>query len=216
MNGALIDRRRDWIAVHGLVYLALMGAATSIPVLCVWPLLWVVPLASYAVLVAVVAPLRVTFQPWRFGCVSVTTIAATMAISVGSCSVLVAFQWYASPDLQAYRGLISVSTPGGLLVAGILFSLFNAIFEEIVFRGILFDAVESQRGARVAVLTTAVLFGYCHLRGYPPGPPGVLLAGLYGLFLGGLRVLSGGIGLPVVAHIAADATIFTIVARTVG
>ncbi len=47
-----------------------------------------------------------------------------------------------------------------------------------------------------------------------PVPLGALLAGLYGLALGWLRVVTGGIGLPVIAHIAADATIFTIAARS--
>jgi hypothetical protein len=40
-----------------------------------------------------------------------------------------------------------------------------------------------------------------------------VLAGIYGLCLGWLRVFSGGLGLPVIAHIAADATIFTIIGR---
>jgi membrane protease YdiL (CAAX protease family) len=52
------------------------------------------------------------------------------------------------------------------------------------------------------------------MRGYPSGALGALLAGIYGVCLGWLRVFSGGLGLPVLAHIAADATIFTMVANS--
>jgi uncharacterized protein len=52
---------------------------------------------------------------------------------------------------------------------------------------------------------------------FPPNSPGLLgavLAGIYGISLGWLRAFSGGIGLPLLAHIAADATIFTIIASS--
>jgi membrane protease YdiL (CAAX protease family) len=59
---------------------------------------------------------------------------------------------------------------------------------------------------------STLLFGLGHLHGYPPGHVGALLAGIFGFCLGCLRVYTGGLGLPVIAHIAADATIFQIVA----
>ncbi|MDB6153237.1 MAG: family intrarane metalloprotease [Chthoniobacteraceae bacterium] len=116
--------------------------------------------------------------------------------------------------LGVYRSLFPVHALGGIIYTGIVFSLLNAIFEELVFRGVLYDALESQWGAWGAVVATAAMFGYGHLRGYPPGLPGVVLAGIYGLALGWLRVRTGGLGLPIAAHIAADATIFVIVAST--
>lgn len=61
-----------------------------------------------------------------------------------------------------------------------------------------------------------LVFGCGHLHGYPPGPLGAVLAGLYGLGLGWLRVFSGGLGWPVVARVVADATLFTLVARSAG
>ena len=128
--------------------------------------------------------------------------------------MLIAFHFLKHPDVGAYAGLLPVSALGGVLAAGVLFSIFNALFEEIVFRGVLFDAVESQWGAWVAVAATAFLFGFGHKHGYPSGQSGMVLAGIYGLGIGWLRVFTGGIGLPVIAHIAADATIFTLVARS--
>jgi len=200
--------------MHALLLVGFTAVATFIPAFRIWPLLWLVPLLAYTALVAIVPPLRATFRPWRFGRVSTSTVAATIIIAVGSCVVLVAFHFLTHPDVSAYRSFLPISALGGVLAVGVLFSVFNALFEELVFRGVLFDAVESQWGVWVAVVATAFLFGYGHMRGYPPGPLGAFLAGIYGLCLGWLRVFSGGIGLPVMAHIAADTTIFTIVARS--
>jgi membrane protease YdiL (CAAX protease family) len=41
-----------------------------------------------------------------------------------------------------------------------------------------------------------------------------VLAGIYGLCIGWLRLFTGGIGLCIAAHIAADATIYAIVVRS--
>lgn len=199
--------------MHAVLLIALTAAATVVPVFRLWPLLWLVPLAAYAALVAIVPPLRATFRPWRFGRVSTATVVATAIVALGSCAALAAFQSITQPDVSAFAGFLPIRTLGGVLAVGILFSIFNALFEEIIFRGVLFDAVESQWGIGVAVVATAFLFGYGHMHGYPPGILGAVLAGIYGICLGWLRTFSGGLGLPVIAHIAADATIFTIVAR---
>ena len=50
--------------------------------------------------------------------------------------------------------------------------------------------------------------------GHPPGAAGAILAGIYGFALGWLRVFTCGIGLPVAAHIVADATIYSILAQS--
>ncbi len=200
--------------MHGLVVIAFMAATTYVPDFRVWPWLWLVPIVGYGVLVAAVPPLRATFRPWCVGEVSTGSVIATLIIAVGSCCVLVAFHVLTQPDVGTLGRYFPVSALGSVIVAGVLFSVFNAIFEEIIFREIVFDAVESRWGVRVAVIATAVLFGYGHMQGYPPGILGAILAGTYGLCLGWLRAFTGGIGLPILAHIAADATIFVIVARS--
>jgi membrane protease YdiL (CAAX protease family) len=199
--------------MHGTAFVAIMAAAMCVPALRVWPLLWLVPVTVYGTVVAVVPPLRATFRPWLFGQVTAPSAIATSVIAAGACAVLTAFQVFMRPDVSAYAGFLPVSWLGGAVVAGVLFSVVNALLEEVIFRGILFDAVEAQWGIGVAVVATAGLFGFGHLHGYPPGPLGAVLAGLFGLCLGWLRAVTGGIGQPIVAHVAADATIVVLVAR---
>src|SRR4051794_36083088 len=92
MNGS------GWRAVHGLVFVALFAAATAVPVLRIWPFLWLAPLAAYAAFVAVVPPLRQTYRPLRFGRASKPAVLAALVIGVGSSAVLMGFHFLTHPD----------------------------------------------------------------------------------------------------------------------
>ncbi len=100
------------------------------------------------------------------------------------------------------------------MLAGCCFSIGNAVLEEVAFRGILFDALAGEWNAAVAVVVTALVFGFIHQAGYPPGSLGAVLAGLYGVALGVLRVWTGGLLVPMFCHVFADATIFGILVST--
>lgn len=66
--------------------------------------------------------------------------------------------------------------------------------EELVFRGWLQQALESLFGPRVALWTTATLFGLAHGIDY------ALPMGAFGLFLGWLRNRHRSLGAPMLAH----------------
>lgn len=55
--------------------------------------------------------------------------------------------------------------------------------------------------------------GIILLQGCPPGPAGAALATAFGIAMGILRFRSGGIALPIVAHIFADAAIYALLVR---
>lgn len=207
------SKAADWKALHGFLFFALLIAATFVPLLRTWPLIWIAPLAGYFALVVLVRPLRATFQGWSFGRVNSTALLATIGIAVLSSVTLLLFQRWSQPDLHAYATALPKLPGNEILVAGIVFATLNAFLEELIFRGILFTAIESQAGTLMTVTITAALFGYGHMHGYPPGPLGAVLAGIYGLLLGWLRAFTGGLGLLVLAHIVADATIFIIVLK---
>ncbi len=207
-------RNPDWRAAHGFLLVGLVAGTIYVPALRGWPQFWLAPLAAYLSLVRLVPPLWASFAGWRFGRVTGIALVAAVTIAAVSCGALLVFQAIAQPDLHAYAKLFPHDPWGGIWLWGVGFAVVNALIEEIVFRGILFDAVESQLGGWGAVLVTATLFGLGHLGGYPPGISGAILAGIYGLALGGLRLWTGGIGLTFAAHIVADATIFMIVVQS--
>ena len=201
----------DWKALHGLVLvvsflpLALLDAD-----LLVWPVPIAGPLVLYALIVAGVAPLRRTCSWLRPGRVSSGAALFTALLAVISSAVLIGYDVLFNPDLAHLDRYAPLDFAGDLLVSGIIFSIGNAFLEEAVFRGILFQAMEARMSWALAVLMTSILFGWGHAGGYPPGALGACLAGVYGLALGCLRHVSGGLLLPVAAHAVADATIFAL------
>jgi CAAX protease family protein len=144
------------------------------------------------------------------GRINLLNCALTAAIILLSSSVLLLCQFFMHPDVTALGAMMPVDALGGVVRTGVVFALVNAVCEEVIFRGILFDALEAERGWQGAVYATAVLFALGHWNGYPPGWGGAILAGSYGIILGLLRVHTGALFLPIVAHTAADATIYGI------
>jgi membrane protease YdiL (CAAX protease family) len=78
-----------------------------------------------------------------------------------------------------------------------------ATAEEVALRGALFDATERIGGPAAAILVTSVAFVIMHVPFY--GPHVLLLDLGVGLALGGLRLLTGGVRAPALAHFVADA-----------
>ncbi|MDG4787950.1 CPBP family intramembrane metalloprotease [Micromonospora sp. WMMD1102] len=101
--------------------------------------------------------------------------------------------------------------PLWLAILGIIgFALVNPVWEEMLFRGVLLTELASVWGARIAVVLQAVLFGAAHLAGFPSGAVGMVMAGTWGFALGILRLRTGGILLPYLVHVTANAVIGTL------
>jgi len=77
-----------------------------------------------------------------------------------------------------------------------------ASVEEVVLRGALFDALDRPFGVLVALLATSAVFALIHVPVYGFGAVPLDLG--VGLVLGGLRLVSGGVAAPAVAHVLAD------------
>jgi hypothetical protein len=196
---------------HAVVFLLLLVGCSLAPALRGWPWIWLAPFAAYFLLVAVVQRLRRSLDWLHFGSMSTASVAATVALMAVTIAVLIVFQTVVKPDLDSLRAALPLSPLGGPILTGAVFAAVNATLEELVFRGILFDAMQAKWNATVAAIATALLFGLAHLHGYPSGATGACLAALFGVAMGALRLRSGGLALPIAAHIAADAVIFAIV-----
>jgi membrane protease YdiL (CAAX protease family) len=108
------------------------------------------------------------------------------------------FAWLASRpgiaiDLAPLNSGIALWTP---IVAGV------AVAEEVALRGVLFNAIRSWGGDGWALAATTLLFGLIHVPLYGVGALPLDLA--VGLLLGGLRIVSGGVLAPAIAHVIAD------------
>jgi hypothetical protein len=120
-----------------------------------------------------------------------------VALGVGGGVALVAVSLVGLPALALGARAASAT----LLWWAPLVSLV-ALSEELVLRGALFSALRSEHGDIVAVAVTSALFAVIHLPLYGVGAMPIDLCA--GVFLGSLRLLSGGVTAPAVAHVIAD------------
>jgi membrane protease YdiL (CAAX protease family) len=195
-------------ALHGGILLAAWCAVVlALPTLS-WPWYLLLPLLAYAAVAWSVPTLRRTAPSIAAGRLGGPPLACAALLSLATTAVLLGFHVWVRPEVSELAAGLPVAAFGNVLVAGIFFSVVNAALEEIVFRGVLWGAVAEEWNSSVALAVTAVFFGLVHWHGYPPGPVGVVLAGVYGAALGALRWWAGGLGLAVACHMCADATIF--------
>jgi hypothetical protein len=201
---------RDLRALHGGILLVVFPLPWLVPSLLFWPLYLLIPLLLYFLIVLPIRPLRKSINWLQVGQIRSVEII-TLLFLVVSCIALVIYERWFQPDLKDLRGRM----PGWMLdnvwLGGIVFAGVNALLEEALFRGILLDALESQIGTSAAIGAQAFVFGMLHRQGYPPGFVGIIMATIFGLMLGWLRVRSKGLAAPLIVHVAADATIFAIV-----
>jgi membrane protease YdiL (CAAX protease family) len=205
------QRQTGWPAVHGGLFLALVLSVVAFCPALGWPWYLLLPVAGYVCVVLLVPPLRRTFPRLAAGRVDGPGLAGAITLIVLTSAALVAYQVLVHPDVTDLAAKLPAAF-GNLVLAGICFSVVNAVLEELIFRGVLYEAVVAEWGGAVAVAVTGALFGIGHVHGYPPGPLGAVLAGGYGVALGLLRWWSGGLGLSMACHVCADATIFGILA----
>lgn len=202
------------LAVHGGLFIAALALVFVVCPLLPWPWYLVLPLAVYSAIVAVCPPLRRTMPRIRVGRVGGAPLLAAIALAAVTALVLVTYDVLVRPDVAALAANLPAGAFGNIVLAGICFSIVNAVMEELIFRGVLYEALSAEWGVVMAITITTALFGLGHLGGYPPGPAGAVLAAGFGAAMGLLRWWTGGLGLAIACHIVADATIFLLLVST--
>lgn len=140
-------------------------------------------------------------------------IVAVVTVILSAASLMI-WEVTTKPDLSEKLRMVPDFSLLTLIFLGIGFSVVNAFVEEIIFRGIIWRLLLDQRFNVVSVwLQQTILFGLLHYTGFPGGLLGSILAGGYAALLGYLRILNNGILIPIITHIFADITIFTIVLK---
>jgi membrane protease YdiL (CAAX protease family) len=204
----------DGYAGHAVLLTALLlipGAL--IPMFRVWPLSFLGPLVLYGGAVWAIPPLRHSIGWVRRGTIDRNVTLLIMATVLVSSLSLVGWVLWIKPDINAYLAMVPVLPLWVYPFEGLGFALVNAAMEEIVFRGIFMEAVDSALGAGYGSLCIqAVPFAALHyLAGFPNGLSGLVMTFAYGVMLGAIRRMSRGMLAPLATHMAADMTIFSIV-----
>jgi uncharacterized protein len=203
--------RHDWNTVHLGILVCSLTLFSVIPGTRRWPWVFLVPVLFYWALVLSFRPLRLTVTWLRLGRPTLPIWIVAGAVTVGSAVSLLLWFKLARPDVSGKAGLIPQWSAARLLLLGLGFALFNAAVEEMIWRGIIFNALQ-RTGLRIApvILMQAASFGVIHLHGFPSGSLGILLASAYGVILGLLRAQTRGLLVPFVTHAVTDSSIFGI------
>jgi len=100
----------------------------------------------------------------------------------------------------------------------LLFAGVNALGEEVEFRMLQFGGLLAQPACQpllwlaLTVMLQAGLFAVLHVAaGFPSGASGGLLVFIWAVFLGILRLWTGGMALVLLLHVQADIVVFTLV-----
>ena len=100
------------------------------------------------------------------------------------------------------RPLPHLWLPAAPFAPWLAITVIVAVAEEGMLRGVLFTRIENRRGWPLALGITTILFAAMHVPLY--GWQVVPLDLGVGLWLGGLRLATGGAAAPAVAHVLAD------------
>lgn len=97
---------------------------------------------------------------------------------------------------------LALSHPASALPVWLIVVSAVAIAEEILLRGALFAAMQGPAGTFPAIAVSSIAFALLHVPLYGWGAVPLDLAA--GVWLGGLRVVSGSVAAPAAAHVLAD------------
>lgn len=177
-----------------------------------WPLNILTPLLSYAFIVRIIPGLR-NFDLWlQRGKADSKVIRLSLATTLLSVVALILWVQLTKPDLSHHIAGIPELPFWLYPFAAVGFAVSNAIMEEFAFRGIVMEALNRTLGpGYLSVLIQAIPFAALHyIAGFPNGLSGLLMLLIYGALLGAIKDYSKGLLAPVVVHVAADITIFSL------
>lgn len=202
-------RRRPYRGAASFLVLAYFMRHVPVPQL---GLLLGLPLILYLIAARFLPAFRREPRPFPRGSLSPRVWGAAAAIAALSILGLVAWYAWARPDVGRYTAMMPPWPPPALLALGVGWACANALVEEGIYRGVMWEAWGTcwPRPAAIIVMQ-AVVFGGAHWAGIPSGAAGVVLATLYGGALGVLRYYARGLAAAIVAHVVADVVIFTLV-----
>jgi len=179
-----------------------------------WPVQFIAPLSVYLVVYALVLRKDKNREKWlTLGILNKPVIIMMSVVIVLTSASLLLWYFLADPDITDLKNSFPKSGLFMLIIYGILFSVFNSIWEEFIIKGILWDGLEQLHLHFIILnIIQAVLFGVLHINGFPRGLTGAILAAVYGFLIGIIRKKSKGLLAPCITHTCADSTIFVILA----
>ena len=183
----------------------------------IWPFYLLVPVLVLGIVTWRVPELHGTLGWLAWGRIDRSVLLWIVLSALTAGLALCLWFFLLNPPVHDELELIpEVGTPL-LLLGMLLFSAGNAALEEVIWRGVLYQALDAALGRTwLVILLQALSFGLAHYGGFPRGALGVAMAASYGVMMGIVRHRSGGLLAPWVSHVVADLVIFILVLTLMG
>lgn len=155
---------------------------------------YLLPCLSFIGLILLVPSIKSTIDWWRKESFSKTLIIQMiLAVVLGSVAMFIYLK--ANPNsLDRFVGMLPDGSILMIVLMGVLYAGLNASVEELIFRGMVWNGLEKiMPGSWLIGFSQAAIFGLSHYWGLPGGWSGVLMTFVLSLFLGYVRIKSGGI-----------------------
>ena len=169
------------------------------------------PIIFYILLIVLSKKVRDNITWLKKDNIDKRTIYLIITTIILSCIGLVIWAVFIQKDLGQYSEFFPDHPIYLLIFEGIAFALINSVIEEMVARGILWDGFDKLFSNKyLVILFQALVFGIWHQHGFPGGISGIIMVFIWSILLGLIRLRSGGILAPIVAHFFADFAILMI------
>ncbi len=206
---------REWLLLHCAVIFFLWSLSDLLSYLELLRLPALGLIILFVVSTLLILPFRQTRAAlsWiKFGKIDRVTIFLLIVIGLISSGALIVWALWTDNlglGLQMVEDVAHYPKPLILLLGIPLFALINALAEEIIYRGILHEALtHTFSNGYLAIVLQATAFAAIHFAvGFPNGLWGYLMVLCYGVMLGYLKKRTSGILSPYLSHIVADLTI---------
>jgi uncharacterized protein len=204
---------RSLYAIHLNIFIAGYYLINFFPRFSLYPFNHLGVLLLYAYIVMLTPSLRGSLGWFRLGKFDKTIWTLILITIIVPVIALITWVHFLSPDLSHYVGMVPHDPLWMLLLYAIANATFNAVLEEITWRGVMLEALDSAFGPGWCVLVIQSLsFAAAHYRnGFPNGIIGAAMVVVFGLMVGLIRRKSKGIVAGWLAHAAVDATIFCLI-----
>ncbi len=185
----------------------LVGGLNKLPVVG-----FLIPFIISCLLILPFSKTRAALKWIRAGKIDRTTILLIVGTSAAASLALIIWATWTNhlgTAEQMMQGFTTVPLWQMVLIGIPLFAIFNALAEEVVYRGVLQSALNNVFTSKplILILQSSAFAAVHFSAGFPKGVVGYMMVLGYGIMLGYLRVRSNGMLAPLLTHFFADLTI---------
>lgn len=167
------------------------------------------PIVIYTLLIITIPEIKRNTLWFTKDKINKKTILLIIAMTLASITSLIIWGNYNTNNLDYFVNNMPKVPLVWIIINGILFALFNAIAEEYLSRGMLYNTIEKLTSNTTTIIVVqAIVFALFHYKGFPGGINGMIMVFCWSLVLGIIRFRTKGLIGVLIAHFFADLAIY--------